>query len=260
MGAGGGWPKAGQAIFSYRETRSLLVCRYGKGVEVTCERAKGAKPGDSEYSSCSDSSCPWLHALPAATAPFLWLPGLLFEECTLSLLWEGAAECPVVTSPASAVCSDPLWQRHPKGTVCFEGLCVLKVLPRSLALPCHCKPQHSCWAGAAVWVYVLQPRMSRSSYCLSSQAELNFICLAIVLARLCAWLVTHGNSCHSNSALSPSSGNLTVNLMLVQDFFWLSWLLETCGLANISHFASITLSTLPVMERKNIKVGFQYSC
>lgn len=66
---------------------------------------------------------------------------------------------------------------------------------------------------------MLQPRMSRSSYCLSSQAELNFICLAIVLARLCAWLVTHGNSCHSNSALSPSSGNLTVNLMLVQDFF-----------------------------------------
>lgn len=44
----------------------------------------------------------------AATAPFLWLPGLLFEECTLSLLWEGAAECPVVISPASAVCSDPL--------------------------------------------------------------------------------------------------------------------------------------------------------
>ena len=45
-------------------------------MEGTCERAEGANPGGCDYSSCSDSSFPWLHTLPAAMAPSPWLPGV----------------------------------------------------------------------------------------------------------------------------------------------------------------------------------------
>lgn len=68
------------------------------------------------------------------------------------------------------------------------------------------------------------------------------------------WLlmVTHVTVTH----LSPSSCNLTVNLLLFEDFFSLvSWLLEACGLAKISAFAFITLSTLPVYGKKKLENG-----
>lgn len=45
----------------------------------------------------------------------------LAPGCTLSLLWEGAAECPVAISPASVVCSGPCDKDTPKGQFALKG-------------------------------------------------------------------------------------------------------------------------------------------
>jgi len=45
-------------------------------MEGTSDSGEGAIHGGCDHSSCSDSSFPQLHALPAPTAPFPWLPGV----------------------------------------------------------------------------------------------------------------------------------------------------------------------------------------
>lgn len=126
---------------------------------------------------------PWLHALPAATAPFPWL----------------------AVEPVRGMPSQPALGRHgdarrspllllflalplgdkdiPKGQFVFEGLQVAK----GSRAPSLCRAIASYGDAAELGhlsaCNVLQPGMSRSSHPLSSQAELNFICLAIVLAR-----------------------------------------------------------------------------
>lgn len=75
-----------------------------EGGEGTHERAEGANPRGCDYSSSSAGSFPWLHTLPAATAPFPWLPGSrgTHPACPGKAQW-----CHMIISPASVTCSGP---------------------------------------------------------------------------------------------------------------------------------------------------------
>lgn len=162
------WPKAGEGMFLWMERdehkmEGLAVSGMGRGWRRHVKRQRGWTLGTMTTPLAVTALSPG-RMLPLPPRPLSsGSLGHQFEGCTPSLLWEGPA---VPCGHLSCLCHS-VW--HPATrTSLWDGLLWrapgCEELPFSIALLSHCKLWWCCWAGAAACVYVLQPRMSWSSF------------------------------------------------------------------------------------------------